>query len=211
MATEIVHDTKDFLPLEAKYGDRFVGWHVLKTELRVERLPLGMKELTYPFTICDYNYRFLMPERLEFAKGGITYSGPERILGIFRFPLDENGKFYNTDSITGLSEEQVKAVLLARKPVIFEAFRIPQFGFEFPNLTEKDLEEIENISDQKTASDIKFNHAKILDEKERDVIGKIEVQPNFLLILKNMLNEETKDFNKVSRITNKIINKNEIG
>ena len=89
---------------------------------------------------------------------------------------------------------------------MFEAFRIPQFGFTFFEMDALDIKKISEITNINFAIDIKSNYCNTLDKKIAEVIEKIEGLPNFLLILKTTLDENSGDLEEVARITNKIIN-----
>jgi hypothetical protein len=200
--------------LEHIYGDRFRGWYVTKKFLRTETIPLNYKEfdLTYRFNIFDNRYRFVMPPKLEFDGGLITYSVGDRNLGLFRFPRDSNGNFSapipldrkNLD-VVNLSDDEIKKVLSRKEPLVFEAFKVPQFGFEFLDLTEKDVQEIAALTDSSFIKLIKEEYDKQFSEKTNEILEKIKSTPNYLLILKNTLGRQLRNLSEVSVMTDKII------
>jgi len=221
---EEIYDIDSAEKMWLTLGDIFYGWYFLKTpEPEKKELVLGWKDLSYKFTVCDFNYRFIMPETFKCGGGNIVYSKADQLFGVFRFPIKGDGTFvlpeHHIDSDEALYRsvhpeqfpqvkpaEEVKLPYKLINPVVFEAYRIPQFGFNFIDLTEADLEEISKITNKNFAIDIKSNYTNMLEKKIVEVREKIGGQPNFLLILKTLLEKNSDDLKEVARITNNIIN-----
>jgi len=200
--------------------EQFNGWHFYKKFIEKKSLPLGWKDLSYDFSFFDFNYRFIMPETLAGNNGCIRYSNADRMLGVFRFSLGRDGNYILPQIPVDPEEALYRSIhpeqclpqlqsvediiKKTSKPLVFEAFRIPQFGFEFFDVTDKDTDEISKLTNKDFALDIKYNQHKILEKKTSEVIGKIEAQPNFLLILLTILNKNG-SLQEISKITNKII------
>jgi hypothetical protein len=200
--------------LEHIYGERFRGWYVIKKFLRSQSIPLNYKDfdLTYRFNIFDTNYRFVMPSKFEFSGGLITYTVGERNLGIFRFPRDAKGDFSAPISlkrkdinILSMNEEEIQNVFSRKAPLVFEAFKISQYGFEFLDLTDNDTQDIAKITDSDFANLIKVEYNKIFSERTNEILEKIRSTPNFLLILENTLGRQLRNFSEVSVMTGGII------
>jgi hypothetical protein len=210
-----VEEIKDVegLNLEHIYGEQFRGWYVIKKFLRAETMPLNYKEfdLSYRFNIFDNRYRFVMPAKLEFDGKLITYSVGDRNLGVFRFPRDSQGNFsapifLGPKSLNvNMSPEEAAEVLSKKPPLVFEAFKVPQYGFELMDVTEKDVQELAIITDSSFAELIKKECGKIFSERTNEVIEKIKSTPNFLLILENTLGRQLRNLNEISVMSNGII------
>ena len=216
MSVEELKDIEGAVHLALQYGERFEGWYCFKTLLRSESLSLGYSEtdLSYRFTICDFNYRFIMPAQIEFMDGRISYSDAERELGVFRFPRDEQGVFTSPMSLqkvktpqdlAQMTEEDIKQLMERPGPLVFEAFRIPQFGYEYFDLTSRDLKEIEGLTSSVFVNGLKVKYEAVIEEKMKEIREKITSLPNTLLILKNVLCQRWKDLDEVSKATNGII------
>ena len=215
MAIEVLEDVKGGTHLEIDHGDRFCGWYSFKTEVRKEEIPLNYKKtgLRYEFSICDYNYRFVMPSKIEFVGGLITYSDGERNLGVFRYPRNSDGKFCaplsldekKLDEMVSSSKEELDKLLTMKPPLVFEAFRIPQYGFELFDLSLQAREGISELTDIDFVETLKREHERIIAEKIEEIKSKILSIPNYLLILQNVLDCQWKDFNEVSLMTDKIL------
>lgn len=213
MAIEILEDIKGAVHLEPFHGERFRGWYLFKTALRKEWVWLNYKDKKYEFTVCDFNFRFVMPSKIEFADGLISYSEGERLLGVFRFPRDKHGKFCapicldqkKLDEMIEESKKDIEEMLSMKPPLVFEAFRIPQYGFELPDLDSQATERISELTDIDYVGSLKKEHEKIIAQKTEEIKAKILSIPNYLLILRNVLDRHWKDFDEVSRMTDKII------
>ena len=201
--------------LAIEHGKRFLGWYSFKIPLRKEDIPLNYQktDLKYEFTVCDYNFRFVMPPKIEFVDGLITYSDGERKLGIFRYPRDEDGKFCapisldakKLDEMVTSSKEELDKLLSMKQPLVFEAFRIPQYGFELFDLDLKAQEQISKLTDIDFVESLKNIHVNFVTEKTAEIKSRILSNCNYLLILRNVLDRQLKDFNEVSLMTDKII------
>jgi hypothetical protein len=215
MAMEELIDVEGGTHLEIEHGERFLGWYSFKTPIRKEEIPLNYKKtaLKYEFTICDYNFRFVMPPKIEFVDGFITYSDGERELGIFRFPRDQDGKFCapisldqkKLDEMVNSPKEELDKLLLMKPPLVFEAFRIPQYGFELFDLDAQARERISKLTDIDFVESLKREHGDFIVEKTKKIKSNILSICNYLLILRNVLDHQWKDFNEISLMTNKII------
>ena len=75
---EDLKDIEGATSMELEHGERFRGYCLFKKALRTELLPLGHENLTYPFTISNFEIRFLMPPKLEFSGGLVSYSLADR-------------------------------------------------------------------------------------------------------------------------------------
>lgn len=209
MNREIV-DIKGAHHIFHDYGERFRGWYFFKNFLRKETVNIG--ENSYPFKVCEYNYQFIMPSKIEFLNGIISYSEAERKLGVFRFPRDEKGEFCTPlsmaelrDKLMNLTKEEINNLLKKRSVLTFEAFRIPQFGFEFFNIEPQDFKDVTSVFGPETAKEIKSHYDKELEQKIDEVKNKIISTPNYLLILENVLNKNWKNLQEVVFATNNII------
>lgn len=193
------------------HGDRFLGWYFSKTFKEEISLPLNESGDQYSFKVCDYNYRFIMPPKIDFKGGLLTYSTADRELGVFRFPRNSEGDFIAPISLTPkdltltFSDEEAKEMLSMKPPVVFEAFKIPQYGFELFDIGEKCLQDIEYITDKSVSLRVKEDFESLLNKSVNEVLDRIKSTPNFLLILQNLLDKKLKDLNEVSVMTNKII------
>jgi len=209
--------------LEHEWGDRFRGWYLTKTPLKAETFPLGIDDLTYRFTVCDYNIRFIMPSKLEFIDGLITYTPAERLLGVFRFPRNQDGFFAapvtlkqkEIGKLLEMTPEQIQELIGKREVLTFEAFRVPQFGFEFLSISEKDFIEIERLTGgnryrvitgttAKFSKEFRQHYETKLNAKFDEVKEKIKSTPNNLLILENTLNRNLA-VQEISSMTSGII------
>lgn len=205
----------DAIHMAKEHGERFIGWYSYKKPLNKETIPFKYQNemISYQFITYDYNYRFVMPTKIEFIGGSISYTDPERMLGVFRFPRDEEGNFITPFSISKeeinkmmeLPEKDLKKILFNRKPLVFNAFSIPQFGFEIFNINEFNFKELINLTDLKFAHSVKEELDRIIALKVEEVKQKILSKPNYLLILRNVLDRQLQDFKEVSDMTEKII------
>ncbi len=215
MTIEELIDVEGGIHLEIEHGERFRSWYSFKTELRKEEIPLNYKktDLKYEFTVYDHNYRFVMVPKIEFDCGLITYSKGERNLGVFRYPRGPDGKFCaplslgqkEIDVVIEKGGVELEKMLSMKPPVVFEAFRIPQFGFELFDLDTPALERISKLTDIDFVESLKREQADFIAAKFSEIKGKILSNPNYLLILQNVLDYQWKDFAEVSLVTNKII------
>lgn len=199
-------------PMRLLWGDdRFNGWYLTKTPVRTETAPLGVKDLTYLFTIADFNYRFFIPGRISFSGGTIIYSEAERRFGLFRFPRDGSGRFSIPVSDKGnkelvhMSEKELKESLRGKQVLTFEAFRVPQHGFQYFVLTESDLTEIRKTAGEEFTRNFKSQYDLSLGQKIQEVKNLILSRPNYLLILQNILDFQLKNMQEVSHMTGGIL------
>jgi len=199
--------------LAHQHGDRFLGYYHFQNKLGLSKIPLGVHDLSYEFTLVKHTVRFVIPSNIEFNNGIISYADPERQLGMFRYPRDRQGNFCTPlniskeiqDAVISLTPEAMEKLLNAPRPLLFEAFRIPFHRFEFYDLTEQNLQEIERLTDADFMQSVKQRHAEVVDATFKDILSKIEASPNYLLILQKVLNREMTDFDAVSKATNNII------
>lgn len=211
----ILNDIEGSDHLIHEYGERFEGWYFTKIFLKKEDLPLTYKKtkLTYSFNVYDYNFRFIMPSRIEFVEGLISYSNGERELGIFRFPRDSDERFIAPISLDcnkmndymNLSKENVNKLLSLKEPLMFEAFKIPQYGFKLFDLTADIIEDISKDTDKEFVVYVKGLFNRIVKEKTAEIAERIKSGINYLLILRNVLNRQWKNFDEVSLATDEII------
>ena len=210
---EELFDIKDSRHIALDHGDPFKGWYFTKTFVKKQSIDLSYKgeKISYSFLIHDYNYKFIMPMKLDFLGGLAAYSEGERKLGLFRFPRDVAGRFVpplsikKIESIIDMSDEDVKKALSRKTPLMFEAYKIPQFGFEFFDVTKFNLKEIASFTDKAFVKEIEQEHKRVLAVKTEEILDKISSLPNYLLILLSVLNNEVTDLDKVSEETNNII------
>ncbi len=215
MAEEQIFDFSTAVDLGDRLGERYIGWYMFKTPLRKESIPLNYKdtELEYQFNVCDYNCRFVMPPELVFMEGKINYNEGERILGVFRFPRDGDGKFAAPDPMTqqeldemmALPAKELQKVLSAKKPLTFNSYKIEQYGFEMFDVSDFNIKELNKITDPEFTAQIKVEHGKVIDNKLAEIQEKILSKPNYLLILKNVLNRQWKNLSDLAAATDKII------
>jgi hypothetical protein len=198
-----------------KYGDRFEGWYLVKSFLRKESISLNYKDtdLTCGLNIFDFNVRFIMPPKIEFPAGIISYSTGDRHLGVFRFPRDTEGNFTaplkltteDTSEVINLSDAQAREIMNRQAPLVFDAYKIPQYGFHFFDLSEFNLQEIVAITDTGFASELKQEHDRFVSKMYVEIQQRVTSSPNFLLILKNVLNREWQNLEEVAVATGGII------
>jgi hypothetical protein len=194
------------------YGFRYRGWYVTKTPLRTEILPLGYNDLTYSFPVYNYRYQFIMPAKLDFLDGMISYSTAERKLGVFRFPADEKGHYCTPlsakeieDLYKNLTEEDLIGLLKTKSVLTFEAFRIPIYNFEYFYLSDHNSNEIAEIANLDFSKKIMESFRTSIESRVSEVLEKIKADCDYLLILENILNLRRDDFSKISVETNNII------
>lgn len=211
----ILNDIEGAVHIFHEYGERFEGWYFSKTFHCKKDLTLKYKEtkLTCSFDFYNYNYHFIMPSRIEFAGGLITYSNGERELGIFRFPRESDGKFVvplyldssKLNDLMNLPKEDISRMLSMKVPLMFEAYKIPQYEFEFFNLTGGIIEDIYEKTDPEFLGSVKelFNH--VIKENTAKIIEKISSGTNYLLILKNVLNRQWQNLDELALATDEII------
>jgi hypothetical protein len=222
MAIEVLEDVKGSDHMELEWGYRFRGWYRTKTFKKTVSLSLGPNDLTYQFKICDYQFKFILPARVEFFKGIgeegkleygiISYGEGERLLGVFRYPMGMDGYFaapLTTQQIEkqwmDLTPEQVKELVQKKKVLTFEAFRIPFFGFEYFSLSESDFSEIKGIANEDVSSSIRRTYERETESKIDNVKEKILSLPNYLLILQNVLDLHWRNETEISTMTGGIL------
>lgn len=213
MAEEL-KDISGYDALMHDWGEKYRGWYFRKIFLRKISIEMNHKDkkISYPFISCDYNYHFFIPSAVKFIGGLLTYSEDERKFGVFRFPRNENGRFCAPVSLdkkeSGLldfSEEQVAELLKRRKPLVFDAYRVPQYGFEYFSMDDKTFEELSDLADEQFAQGVRQRYETELQGKIDIVKKKITEGANYLLILEALLNLEQSDFEKASLETDGII------
>jgi hypothetical protein len=202
--------------LSDTWGERFEGWYSFKKVTKTESYPLNYKDtnLTYRFVICNYCYKFIMPPKIEFIDGLITYTNGEREFGVFRFPRDEQGNFtaplkpskiQEAAQALTFTKEEVETLLARKNPLVFNAYKIPQYLFDYINLNDSDIQSIGTITDKEFALQIKNEYDKFIIDTIEEIKLKILNSPNYLLILQNTLNRNWKSLDEVSFATNGII------
>ena len=207
---EVISEIEGIESLVPDHGERFRGWYLEKIPEENTVLPLGYKDISYKFPVSDFRYKFYMPKVLSFSGGTIYYKNGERKLGVFRFPIDSSGKYItpiplDPKKLMEMSEETLKELIKDRKVLLFEAYRIPQFGFKFFSLTEEDFLKIKEITDRDFFIGFKQQYENEMVKRVNEVKEKITSVPNFLLILQNVLDLIQKDMDEVAKITDKII------
>jgi hypothetical protein len=217
-----VEDIPGSVHLKDLWGDRFRGWYQTQLFKRTELIALEVKDLTYQFKVCDFQFRFVMPPRVEFCRGInadgkieygiIDYSQEQRLLGVFRFPLDEKGFFASpltTEKIRSdfmfLSAQEMKDLIQNKKVLTFEAFRTPFFGFEYFNMKENDFNEITILAGDSVSDTIQSTYEKDLADRMSIVKEKILSLPDNLLILQNILDKKYTNEKEISEMTGNII------
>ena len=219
---EYVEDIPGSVHLKDLWGDRFRGWYQTQVFKRTELISLEVGDLTYQLKVCDFQFRFVMPPRIEFSRGLnqdgkveygiIDYSKEQRLLGVFRFPLDEKGFFASpitTEKIRSdfmfLSVQEMKDLIQNKKVLTFEAFRIPFFGFEYFSMKENDFNEMTILAGDGISGTIQSTYEKDLADRMSIVKAKIESLPNILLILQNILDKKYTNEKEISEMTGNII------
>jgi len=222
METEYLEDIPGADHLKFTLGDRFRGWYQTIRFDRTELIDLEFKDLTYQFKICTFEFHFVMPPRIEFFKGLdgdgklqygiIDYSTPERLLGVFRYPLDEGGFFASPitadkakKDFMNLSVGEMKELIGKKKVLTFEAFKVPYFGFQYFNIRENDFNEITILAGDSVSNSIRGTYEKEMSSRMATVKEKIEYLPNILLILQNILDRKLVDEKEVALMTGNII------
>lgn len=222
MAAEYLEDIKGSDHLELDWGYRFRGWYRTQSFKKTESVSLGPNDLTYQFKVCEYQFRFILPSRVEFYKGIgeegkveygiISYGEGERLLGVFRYPLGTDGFFAAPlttvdiqKQLVDLTPEQVKDLIQKKKVLTFEAFRIPFFGFEYFSLSEFDFSEIKKVAGEDVTSSIRRTYETEVEHKLDTVKEKILSLPNYLLILQNVLDLHWRNEKEISTMTGGIL------
>ena len=220
--TQYVEDIPGSIHLKDTWGDRFRGWYQTQLFKRTELISLKPGDLTYQLKVCDFQFRFVMPPRVEFLKGIdaegkieygiIDYSQEQRLLGVFRFPLGEKGFFaspLSTEKIRSdfmfLTAQEMKDLIKNKKVLTFEAFRVPFFGFEYFNMTESDFNEITILAGDTVSDTIRSTYKRDMEERMSIVKEKIKCLPNNLLILQNILDQKYINEKEISEMTGSII------
>jgi hypothetical protein len=207
-------DIEGFDHMAHDWGERFTGWYMAKVPLDKQTVPLNYKDtdLSYTFTVADYHYQWFMPSILEFSSGTITYSDGHRRLGVFRFPKDAEGKFgaplpngKTQEELITLSEEEIRELVSNREVLTFEAFRIPQYGFHYLTISDHEFDELAKITDPDFAKQIQGHFEGELATKITEVKEKIEATPNYLLILRNVLDFHLTDMREMISMTGGIL------
>jgi hypothetical protein len=200
----------------------FRGWYQTILFKRTETISLGINDLIYQLKVCEFQYRFVMPPRIEFFKGLdadgkvqygiIDYSTPERLLGVFRYPLGVDGFFSSPilaekikDNFMFLSNKDMEDIIKGKKVLTFEAFRIPYFGFEYFNMRENDFNEITILAGNDVSNSIRSTYEKDMYDRVCIVKNKIKSLPNILLILQNILDRKLVDEKEIATMTGNII------
>jgi len=211
---EEIKDIENGYNIEHDFGERFRGWYFFKKFIEKKSIPLNYKDknLSYVFNVYDFKYRFIIPSKIEFNKGMIAYTSDERQIGVFRFPRDEKGDFVAPfpvadieDKIKLLSDDEVKKMLDKKSPLVFEAFRIPVYGFKLFDISDFNIEEIAKVTDQEFTQAVKHVHDNTILEKTQEIKDRILSLPNYLLILQNVLDRQWKDFSDLTTATDGII------
>lgn len=215
---DYIENIKGSDSLELNWGKEFRGWEFAKIFNRTEMISLG-DNLNTQVKVCDYQYRFILPEKIEFFKGigeegkvefgVITYTEPERLLGVFRYPQNQDGFFKHpiaaektVEDIINMDTDQLKNLIDQKKVLTFEAFRIPYFGFQYFSITD---EEFDNMGKNDVITSIQSTYVKELKLKISEIQIKIKSLPNYLLILQNVLDLKWKNEAEISTMTGGLI------
>jgi len=208
---KVIEDIPEGKGLWHDHGERYMGYYLIKTFIRKETLPLGRDGLSREFNVSKNEVKFILPPKIEFSNGTIYYTDAERRFGMFRFPRNPDGSFRAPLEMGGVkdfkefSEDDLKKLMKSKKPLVFEAYRIPFHGFEYFDLSDTDLAEIAKVTDRDFADSMKSQRQAVLDKALSDIRRKIDGGPNYLLILQNCLNQVWTDYDEISRMTNNII------
>ncbi len=222
MEVEYLEDIPGSEHLKFAYGDRFRGWYQTLSFKNTQLVDLEVKDLTYQCKVCTYQFRFIMPPRVEFYKGIgddgqlqygiIDYSIAERLLGVFRYPVDEGGFFASPitaeqmkSDFMFLSMEEMQSLINKKKVLTFEAFRVPYFGFDYFSMRENDFNEISILAGDDVSNSIRSVYEKELSDRMTIVKEKIESLPNILLILQNILDRKILNEKEIALMTGNII------
>lgn len=208
--------------LEHEWGERFRGWYRTMVFDRTQQIELPGDDLTYQFKVSKYQYRFIISPRVEFYKGLgeggkaeygiISYSEPERLFGIFRYPMDEQGNFVAPlsmekiqEQVINLSHDEKLELLKNRKVLTFEAFKIPYFGFEYFTISDGDFEVVEKLAGTDFMSSIRGTYTKELEHRILYIKQRISGLPNYLLILQNVLDRKLTNDEEIAQMSGGII------
>jgi len=206
---EILEDIKGSEHIAHEYGDRFRGWYLTKTISGKELMPLGYKDMSFEFTMCDYNYKFIMPGSLKFNDGIISYDESQRLFGVFRFPVGDDGRYCaplgKQKNTMELTKEDIKKLMNKKGVLTFDAYKIPQFGFKFLSISDFNINEIEKITSKDFCKSFSYRYKSELLRRKEEIKDKILSSPNYLLILEGVLNRHWKDMPEVSKMTNNIL------
>lgn len=212
MPVQEVVDVEGAESLAIRYGERYRGYYLFKTFKHTESYPLKWKELTYRFKVYEYRVRFIMPPRLEFNGGEISYTIDERMFGMFRFPRDTEGNFTNPlilndlmKRIDKLTQADLDGLLKIPHPLVFHAYKVPQHWFEFFDISPSDYAEIEGLTSKEHVEFLRETHTKVIDNRVQHILDKVSKTPNNLLILQNVLNHQWSNYDEVSFATEGLI------
>lgn len=214
LPVEDVVDIPGAKNMEHEYGPRFKGWYLFKEFVRKETLPIGFEDVNYKFNVFGYEAVFIIPSKIEFPAGIISYSQAERELGVFRFPRTIEGEFTTPVSLTrekidetvqSMTEEDLANLLKAPLPLVFNAFKIPHYGFEYFDFSPTDVQEIERITTPEHALNLKRSHEEALSNLLIIIRNKIESGCNYLSILQNILDRNWKHLPDAAIATDDII------
>jgi hypothetical protein len=208
---ELLDDVPGAEHLELKWGERFRGYYLFKTFLRTESLPLE-SDLTYRFNISKYEVKFVMPPKVEFVNGIISYSLAEREMGIFRYPRTAENTFTSPidiqkkiDGINKLTPMEVQQLLKAPRPLVFEAYKIPIYGFDYLDISEANFKGIEQLTSTVFSIQMREEFDSRINQLMGNIKAKIENGCNFLLILQNVLDLNWKSLEDLATATENII------
>jgi hypothetical protein len=209
--------------LGSAWGERFRCWHRFQTFSGTEIIQLipEMPDLTYRLNVFDYQFKFILPERVEFLRDindgkveycTIKYKEAERLHGVFRYPMNEKGFFMvplNIDQlneeIKKLSEKDIEELIRRKKVLTFEAFRIPFSGFKYYLISGSDFEGIGKLAGTDVSSSIRRGYEAELESRISAVKKKIKSLPDYLLILQNILDLKYRNEKEISVMTDNII------
>ena len=93
--------------------------------------------------------------------------------------------FKKTEELNKLSEEDIKKLLQAPSPLVFEAFRIPKYGFDYMDISEANFAEIEELSNTNFSVKLRQEYDQKIASLMAEIRLKITSGCNFLLILQN--------------------------
>lgn len=198
--------------LALRYGDRFEGYYLFKNFKRIEHKPLGWNDLTYGFKVYQYLVKFVMPARLSFGGGEISYTEGERLFGLFRFPRDKNGSFTNPlilndlmNRVGKMTKDDVNALLQIPHPLVFHAYKTPHHWFEYIDINQAEFNEIEGLTSKDHVALLRAELARIVDDRIAVILDKVAKSPNTLLILRDTLNGKRTNYDELSTISEGLI------
>jgi len=211
-SVEILEDIPGAVHLEPLYGSRFKSYYLFKKVLDTFHMINGLDGSVFLLPAYIFEVRFIMPPHIKFPGGIISYSLAEREFGVFRFPRDQFGDFVspiavhiNLNELNNITQQEIETLLTRPQPLVFDAYKIPYHGFEFVDLSECKLNEIETVCGLDYATRVKHDYDEKYEQLMKIILDKINRMSDYLLILENILYRYRINLDEVVKETDGII------